>query len=82
MFFFFLDYILKLKAIDELMFKINESEADKNTMKKALEAAQEECSKLSYKLKTSARLFDEIQGEKEKIKFEKETLVNKIFLCY
>lgn len=62
------------------MYKISESEADKITIKKTLESAQDECSKLSYKLKTSARLFDEVQGEKEKLAFEKRTLVNNIFL--
>lgn len=70
--------MLKLKIINELAYKINESEADKTNIKKALEAAQDECAKLSYKLKTSARLLDEVQAEKENLEIEKQTLVKKI----
>lgn len=81
--------MLKLKIIDELMYKINEGEIDRENMKKKLEAVQDECSKLSYKLKTSARLLDEVQIEKEKVEYEKETIVinyayficNLIFIC-
>lgn len=65
-----------MKLIDELTHRINESENDKDTIKNTLEAVQDECSKLHYKLKTSARLLDEVQMEKEKLVFEKETLVN------
>lgn len=67
---------MKLKIIDELTYKINEGETDKITIKKALNEIQEECSKLSYKLKTSARLLDEIQVEKETLLVENKTLVN------
>lgn len=75
--------MLKLKIIDELANKIDESEVDKITIKNALEAAQEECSKLSYKLKTSARLLDEVQAEKENLEIEKQTLVkNYLIIVY
>lgn len=67
--------MLNLKTIDELTRTMNESVTDKNTLKKTLEGIQEECSKLSYKLKTSARLLDEVQKEKKKLEIEKETLV-------
>lgn len=73
---YFTDYMLKLKVIDQLTYRINQSEADKDIIKKNLEAVQDECSKLTYKLKTSARLLDEAQVEKEKLVFEKETMVN------
>jgi len=73
---YFTDYMLKLKVIDQLTYRINQSEADKDIIKKNLEAVQDECSKLTYKLKTSARLLDEAQVEKEKLIFEKETMVN------
>lgn len=73
---FFTDYMLKLKVIDQLTYRINQSEADKDIIKKNLEAVQDECSKLTYKLKTSARLLDEAQVEKEKLVLEKETMVN------
>lgn len=69
---------MKLKTVDELISKFKKDDNDKNAIKKELEAVQDECSKLSYKLKTSARLFDDVQIEKEKIELEKETLVNKI----
>jgi len=72
--------MLKLKIINELAFKVNESEVDRTTIKKALDAAQDECSKLSYKLKTSARLLDEVRAEKEKLELEKQSLVNKIYI--
>lgn len=62
--------------MDELTHRINESENDKDTIKSTLEAVQDECSKLHYKLKTSARLLDDVQMEKEKLLIEKETLVN------
>jgi len=68
--------MLKLKVIDQLTYRINQSEADKDIIKKNLEAVQDECSKLTYKLKTSARLLDEAQVEKEKLVLEKETMVN------
>jgi len=71
--------MLKLKIIDELTYKINESENDKKTIKEALEVIQDECSKLTYKLKTSARLLDEVKVEKEKLEIEKETMVR--YLC-
>jgi len=67
--------MLKLKIIDELTYKISESENDKKTIKGTLEAIQDECSKLTYKLKTSARLLDEVRVEKEKLEIEKETMV-------
>jgi len=73
---YFTDFMLKLKVIDQLTYRINQSEADKDIIKKNLEAVQDECSKLTYKLKTSARLLDEAQVEKEKLVFEKETMVN------
>lgn len=72
-----LDYMRKLRLIDELTYKINESEDDKKTIKKTLESIQDECSKLTYKLKTSARLLDEVKIEKEKLEIEKETMVSK-----
>lgn len=69
--------MLKLKIINELAYKVNESEVDRTTIKKALDTAQDECSKLSYKLKTSARLLDEVRAEKENLELEKQSLVNK-----
>lgn len=54
---------------------MNERKADENNIKNTLETIQDECSKLSYKLKTSARLLDEVQKEKKKLEIEKETLV-------
>uniref|UniRef100_A0A2H8TPW1 Rac GTPase-activating protein 1 n=1 Tax=Melanaphis sacchari TaxID=742174 RepID=A0A2H8TPW1_9HEMI len=72
------DYILKLKVIDQLTYRINQSEADKDIFKRNLEAIQDECSKLTYKLKTSARLLDEVQVEKEKLMFEKETMKSQL----
>jgi Rac GTPase-activating protein 1 len=71
--------MLKLKVIDELAHQINESENDKKTIKNTLEAVQDECTKLTYKLKTSARLLDEVQVEKLKLEVEKESLVCIIF---
>lgn len=68
--------MIKLNLINELTYRINESENDKDTIKRTLEAVQDECSKLHYKLKTSARLLDEVQIEKEKLEIEKENLVN------
>lgn len=65
----------KLKIIDDLTQKMNEGENDKITIKNALEAVQGECSKLTFKLKTSARLLDEVRVEKEKLEVEKESLV-------
>lgn len=73
---FYLDYMLKSKIIDELTNKINEEEADKITIKNVLNEVQEECSKLSFKLKTSARLLNEIQVEKEALLIDNKTLVN------
>lgn len=73
----YLDYILKLKTIDELTCKIHNGEDDQKKIKETLEAVQDECSKLSYKIKTSARLLDEAQAEKENILIENKTLVNK-----
>lgn len=67
--------MLKLKIIDELTYKISESEADKKTIKETLETIQDECSKLTFKLKTSARLLDEVRLEKEKLEIEKQTMV-------
>lgn len=67
--------MMKLKTIDELTRTMNESITDKNIIKNTLEEIQDECSKLSYKLKTSARLLDEVQKEKKKLEIEKETLV-------
>lgn len=75
---FIVDYIQKLKVIAELINKSNEGENDKNTIKNELEVAQEECLKLSYKIKTSARLLDEVQVEKDKLIIENSTLVNKV----
>lgn len=72
-----LDYIVKLKTIDELTCKMSNGETDKKTIKETLEAVQDECSKLSYKIKTSARLLNEAQVEKENILVENKTLVNK-----
>ncbi|CAH1725131.1 unnamed protein product [Aphis gossypii] len=72
------DYMLKLKVIDQLTYRINQSEADKDIIKKNLEAVQDECSKLTYKLKTSARLLDEAQVEKEKLVLEKETMKSQL----
>lgn len=66
---------MKLKIIDELLNNIKEGENDKEMIKKQLEAVQDECSKLSYKLKNSARLLHEVQVGKEKVELEKETLV-------
>lgn len=71
----------KLKLIDELTNRINESENDKKTIKNTLEEVQDECSKLHYKLKTSARLFDEAQVEKQNLEIERDNLVN-IWLAY
>ncbi|XP_025413460.1 rac GTPase-activating protein 1-like isoform X2 [Sipha flava] len=70
--------MLKLKVIDELAHQINESENDKKTIKNTLEAVQDECTKLTYKLKTSARLLDEVQVEKLKLEVEKESLKSQI----
>lgn len=67
--------MLKLKTIDDLAHQINESENDKKTIKNTLEAVQDECTKLTYKLKTSARLLDEVQVEKGKLEIEKKSLV-------
>lgn len=74
----FTDYVLKLKIIDELSNKINESDDDKKAIKNSLEALQDECSKLTYKLKTSAKLFDTVQKEREKLEVVKENMVNQI----
>lgn len=74
--------MLKLKVIDQLTYRINQSEADKDIIKRNLEAVQDECSKLTYKLKASARLLDEAQVEKDKLLFEKETMVNIILAFY
>ena len=73
-----------MKVIDQLAYRINESESDKDIIKKNLEEVQDECSKLTYKLKTSARLLDEVQVEKEKLEFEKETMVkiHKLFIKF
>lgn len=72
---FFTDYIMKLKIIDELLYQINEGKADKNIIKNKLEAIQDECSKLSNKLKDSACMLDEVQTEKNKLELEKKTFV-------
>ncbi|XP_060835117.1 rac GTPase-activating protein 1-like [Rhopalosiphum padi] len=72
------DYMLKLKVIDQLTYRINQSEADKDIIKRNLEAVQDECSKLTYKLKASARLLDEAQVEKDKLLFEKETMKSQL----
>lgn len=64
-------------VITELINKTNESDVDKQTIKNELEVVQEECSKLSYKIKTSARLLDEVQAVKEKLIVENSTLVIK-----
>jgi len=68
--------MLKLKAIDQLKYRINQSESDKDIIKRNLEEVQDACSKLNYKLITSARLLDEVQDAREKLEFEKETMVN------
>ncbi|KAL5236100.1 hypothetical protein ACI65C_003510 [Semiaphis heraclei] len=72
------DYMLKLKVIDQLTYRINQSESDKDIIKRNLEAVQDECSKLTYKLKTSARLLDEVRAEREKLVFEKETMKSQL----
>ncbi|XP_060875414.1 rac GTPase-activating protein 1-like [Metopolophium dirhodum] len=76
------DYMLKLKVIDQLTYQINQSESDKDIIKKNLEEVQDECSKLTYKLKTSARLLDEVQVEREKLVFEKETMKSQLEQFY
>lgn len=53
--------------------------ADLSTIKNQLKAQQDECSKLSYKRKTSANLLDNVIEEKKKMKVEKETMVIFIF---
>lgn len=68
---------MKLKTIDELTCKIHNGEDDKKTIKQALEAVQDECSKLSFKIKTSARLLDEARVENENISVENKALVSK-----
>lgn len=67
--------MVKLKIIDELVYQINEGKADKNIIKNKLKAIQDECSKLSNKLKASACMLDEVQAEKNKLELEKKTLV-------
>lgn len=76
------DYMLKLKVIDQFTYRINQSESDKDIIKRNLEAVQDECSKLTYKLKTSARLLDEVQVEREKLVFEKETMKSQLEQLY
>ncbi|VVC32237.1 Rho GTPase-activating protein domain,Protein kinase C-like, phorbol ester/diacylglycerol-binding [Cinara cedri] len=76
------DYIVKLKTIDELACKIHNGEDDKTTIKKTLEAVQDECTKLSFKIKTSARLLDEAQVEKENILVENKTLKSQLEQLY
>eukprot|EP00102_Acyrthosiphon_pisum_P024062 XP_016661272.1 PREDICTED: rac GTPase-activating protein 1-like isoform X2 [Acyrthosiphon pisum] len=74
--------MLQLKAIDQLTNRINQSEADKDIIKRNLEKVQDACSKLNYKLITSARLLDEVQAEKEKLVFEKETMKSQLEQLY
>ncbi|XP_060858295.1 rac GTPase-activating protein 1-like [Metopolophium dirhodum] len=76
------DYMLQLKAIDQLTYRINQREADQDTIKKNLEEVQDTCSKLNYKLITSARLLDEVQVEREKLVFEKETMKSQLEQLY
>ncbi|CAI6358523.1 unnamed protein product [Macrosiphum euphorbiae] len=76
------DYILQLKAIDQLTYRINQSDADKDIIKRNLEEVQDACSKLNYKLITSDRLLDEVQVEREKLVFEKETMKSQLEQLY
>ncbi|XP_050527705.1 rac GTPase-activating protein 1-like isoform X2 [Daktulosphaira vitifoliae] len=76
------DYLIKLKLIEELMSKIGDEDVDRNIMKEQLKSLQEECDKFSYKLKTSARLLDEIQLEKSKIEYERDCLKTQLDELY
>lgn len=75
----YIDFIQKLNTMDELINGMTEDSADLSTIKNQLKDQQDECSKLSYKLKTSANSLDKVVKEKKKMKVEKETIVIFIF---
>ncbi|XP_050431808.1 rac GTPase-activating protein 1-like isoform X2 [Adelges cooleyi] len=76
------DYIDKLNLIGKLLHRNVLNDDDNIVIKERIKSLQEECRKLYFKLKTSARLLDKACSERDKVEKEKEYLTLQLAKLY